>query len=415
MSFSIDNGMLMIGTSAIGGLAVAMCMLMLGYVLRRKIQFFEKCCFPAAVVGGLLFALIHFALHQTGVAEISLDTTFQSPAMVTFFTCIGFSADFKTIKKGGLLLVVYWLFCAVLAVAQNTLAFGMSYVVNISPVYAVLAGTTTMMGGHGNGGAFGLTAQEMGYAAGQAVGLACATFGLISGSLAGGPFARSIIERKKLSPSTDDWEYAQEIAKESSTRPAADLHSVLKTVTFIAVTMTIGAIAADFISRFLGDVTLPNYVGGMFMGAILRNVNEKFHFIDLDFMLIDRISEIMLSVYLALAMSSMLLWQLIDLFVPLLIILGCQLVFVLLYARVLVFPTLTKVGGNGYDAAVMCSGLLGHGLGATPNAIANMEAVTEKYGPSKKAMLVVPLVASVLIDFVMIPTIVTFFNIAIGA
>jgi len=148
------------------------------------------------------------------------------------------------------------------------------------------------------------------------------------------------------------------------------------------------------------------------MGVIMRNVNEKLHLFELDMALMDRVSDIMLSVFLALAMSSMKLWQLIDLAIPLLIILACQVAFVLLFCRFIVFPGLTKVGKSGYDAAVMCSGLLGHGLGATPNGIANMTAVVERYGPSRKALFVVPLVASSLIDFVMIPTIVIAFNYA---
>lgn len=421
MSFLYENGMWMIGTDAVTALAIAMCFLMMGYVLRRKIPFLDTCCLPAAVVGGLLFSMITLVLHNANLAEVSLDTTFQGPAMVAFFTCIGLGGDFKILKKGGKLLLVYWLFIAIIVLVQSLIPIAVSQITHFDPVYAVLAGTTTMVGGHGNGGSFGTTAEQFGYAAGNTVGLACATFGMIGGALTGGPFARRMIEKYQLEPNNEDVDFAREQAENCRKEGPLSLEVVLKHVTFLVIVMAIGTVLAKYatnaISNLLGGsmtITLPDYVGGMVLAIILRNVDEKFHFVNLNHSLVERMNDIMISVYLALAMCSMKLWQLASLFIPLLLILFLQVLFDLVYTRFMVFPTLKKVGGSAYDAAVMCSGFLGHTLGATPNAISNMSTVTEKYGPSRTAMLIVPPTGSFLADVVSIPTIVIFFNIALN-
>lgn len=410
--------MLLIGTDAVMALAIAMCFLMLGYVLRKKVKFLDASCLPPAVIGGLLFSLMTLALHSAKLAEISLDTTFQSPAMIAFFTCIGFTGDFKVLKKGGKLMLIYWIFIAVICQVQMLIPFTIAKLLDFSPVYAVLAGTTTMVGGHGNGGAFGATAESLGYAAGEVVGLACATFGMIGGALTGGPFAKRMIEKYNLKPSEEDLKYVETQKEEAQKDGVLDLVIVLKHVTILVVTMAVGTVFASLLTKFIAnvfhtDITLPAYVGGMILAIIVRNVDEKTHFLHLHEALMERINDIMISVYLALAMCSMKLWQLVSLFIPLLIILTLQVLFDLVYTRFVVYPTLKKVSGSAFDAAVMCSGFLGHTLGATPNAIANMSTVTEKYGPSRLAMLIVPPTGSFLADIVNIPTIVVFFNLAV--
>ena len=414
MSFIFENEMFLIRTDAVIALALCMCFLMLGYLIRRKFPFFERMCLPAPVIGGLLCSCLTLGLYLADIATIEMDTTFQGPAMIAFFTCIGLTGDFKTLKTGGKLMLVYWFFIAVIVVVQMIIPFTVSHFMDISPVYAVLAGCTTMVGGHGNGGAFGSTAESLGYIGATTVGLACATFGVISGSLTGGPLGRRLIEKHGLKPNLEDIEHIRVVNEESNKEGPLCLQVVLKNVTFLAVTMALGVLLSQYISSFLGRVTLPAYVGGMILAIIFRNIDEKTHIININHPLIERINDVMISVYLALAMCSMKLWELASLFIPLLVILACQVLFCYVYTRFVVFPILAKVGKSGYDAAVMCSGFMGHCLGATPNALSNMTAVIERYGPSRKAMLIVPPTGSFLADVVSIPTIVVCFNIAVN-
>lgn len=412
MTFTFVQNTLTIQLDSIGTLALALCMLMCGYSLRKKCHLLQRFCLPDVVIGGFIFMLIRMIFYTIGIIEFEMDTTFQSPAMIAFFTCIGAMTNLHSDNTVSKLLLKYWTVCALLAVIQNVIGLGTAIVLQIQPIYGVLAGTTTMMGGHGNGSAFGLTASELGFANGQEIGIACATFGMLCGAAIGSPFSKWLIYRYHLCPPE-----AKVIDALSSERksPINDQNShnktvhLIKNLTVIALIMVMGSWLALFVSGFLNNIVLPEYIGGMFLGLVVRNTicskNEQV----IDYSIISDVSDIFLNVFLSISMVSVELWQLMDIAAALLVILVIQVLFILLYARFFVFRFL----GHDYDSAVMCAGLIGHGLGATPNAIANMDSVSEKYGGSSVAMFVVPAVAASLIDLVMIPTIIVFFNFAV--
>ena len=411
MSFSMVNGITTIHLDAIGTLALALVLLLLGNYLRNHVSFLERFCIPAPVAGGFTFSFIHCILYMAGILCFEFDTAYQSPAMIAFFTCVGLATSVKGLKKGGKDIVVYYVLCCVLVTVQSILSIVLSFATGIEPIYGFLAGSTTMVGGHGNGGSFGQTITDMGYAAGLTVGMACATFGLVSGSLLGGPFANHLIKKFKLDPSRADTSFDEPV--ETLDGEVAEDHSnlnLMKHIAYIAVIMTIGGFIVAKISNLINGVTLPAYVGGMFLGVIVRNVNEKTKLIHFNQRTIDGMQDVFLAIFLAIAMMSLKLWQLIDLAIPLLIILFAQVAFIILFARFICFPLL----GKTYDTAVMLAGMIGHGLGATPNAIANITSVTSKYGPSKKAMFIVPIIAAAFLDLYLLPAIVVTFNVAVN-
>lgn len=412
MTFILTQNTLTIQMDSIGTLALALSMLLCGYSLQKKSHVLQRFCLPDVVIGGLIFMLMRTVLHVVGIIEFEMDTAFQSPAMIAFFACIGVMTDLSnnTISK---LLLKYWGVCALLAVVQNMIGLGIAIALQISPVYGVLAGTTTMMGGHGNGSAFGLAASNLGYLNGQEIGIACATFGMLCGALIGAPFAKSLIDKYHLTPFKNQMVYASYSEVESQRYDQID-HSktirLMKNLFVIALIMVLGSWLASFVSRSLNNIVLPEYIGGMFLGLIARNtVCSKYRRV-VEYSVISNVSNIFLSVFLSISMVSVELWKLKNIAAALLVILTVQVLFILLYTRFFVFRFL----GHGYDSAVMCAGLIGHGLGATPNAIANMDSVCEKYGDSNVAMFVVPAVAASLIDLVMIPTIILFFNFAVA-
>ena len=411
MSFSMVNGIATIHLDAIGTLALALVLLLLGNYLRNHVSFLERFCIPAPVAGGFTFSFIHCILYMAGILCFEFDTAYQSPAMIAFFTCVGLATSVKGLKKGGKDIVVYYVLCCVLVTVQSILSIVLSFATGIEPIYGFLAGSTTMVGGHGNGGSFGQTITDMGYAAGLTVGMACATFGLVSGSLLGGPFANHLIKKFKLDPSRADTSFDEPV--ETLDGEVGEDHSnlnLMKHIAYIAVIMTIGGFIVAKISNLINGVTLPAYVGGLFLGVIVRNVNEKTKLIHFNQRTIDGMQDVFLSVFLSIAMMSLKLWQLIDLAIPLLIILFAQVAFIILFARFICFPLL----GKTYDTAVMLAGMIGHGLGATPNAIANITSVTSKYGPSKKAMFIVPIIAAAFLDLYLLPAIVVTFNVAVN-
>ena len=411
MSFSMVNGIATIHLDAIGTLALALVLLLLGNYLRNHVSFLERFCIPAPVAGGFTFSFIHCILYMAGILCFEFDTAYQSPAMIAFFTCVGLATSVKGLKKGGKDIVVYYVLCCVLVTVLSILSIVLSFATGIEPIYGFLAGSTTMVGGHGNGGSFGQTITDMGYAAGLTVGMACATFGLVSGSLLGGPFANHLIKKFKLDPSRADTSFDEPV--ETLDGEVGEDHSnlnLMKHIAYIAVIMTIGGFIVAKISNLINGVTLPAYVGGMFLGVIVRNVNEKTKLIHFNQRTIDGMQDVFLSVFLSIAMMSLKLWQLIDLAIPLLIILFAQVAFIILFARFICFPLL----GKTYDTAVMLAGMIGHGLGATPNAIANITSVTSKYGPSKKAMFIVPIIAAAFLDLYLLPAIVVTFNVAVN-
>lgn len=403
MEFIRENGILTINLDSILTLALAVIVLLVGYGVKNRSAFLRKYCIPAPVVGGFLFMFITFIGYKTNSFNFAYENVFQSTFMLAFFTTVGLGANLKILKSGGKLLIIYWLLCGLLSLVQNTIGIGVSKAVGLESAYGMLASSVSMIGGHGAAMSYGSTFAKMGYEQAPVVGAAAATFGLIFGVLIGGPLGRRLIVKNDLKPIDDNFDSSalDNLFKEEKVE-LTNL-DVIKNVAAIIICMALGTLVSKQIGKLI-DMDFPDYVGAMFIAVILRNLNEKAHFYKFNGNLVDGIGDVMLNLYLALALMTLKLWELQDLMGGVLVVLICQVIFMLIYAYFVVF----RVLGKNYDAAVMCAGLCGHGLGATPSAIVNMTAINEEYGMSRKAMMIVPIVGAFLVDIIYQPIVLTF-------
>lgn len=389
-------------------LILAIILYLLGNFLKSNIKIFTRFCIPAPVIGGLLFCFLSLFLRITNLCSISMDTRMMPYFLSFFFTIIGLGVSTSLIKKGGKLLFLYWGLCGMLTFFQNGLSVLLSKFVNIDPLLSIMCGTVSMVGGHGYSAAFGATLESLGVNNATSVGIAAATFGLILGGLLGGPVAKFLIEKYNLKP-TESFNRKKGLKKPlnsiSSSYGSLTPYSFFEHILVILLCMSLGKLLASFIFNISGFV-LPTIVGCMFMSVIFRNANDKLRLLPLDFKLLDFLSELSLGMFLTIALMSIDLYKLSSLFGPIIIIVICQVLFIILYGVFICF----RVLGRNYDAAIIVSGMIGHGLGATPNALANMTTVTEKYGYSEKAFLVVPLVGAFLLDVFTMPSILLFIN-----
>ena len=403
MTWEMIEGVLNIRCDIIMTTALAAILLLFGFWIRKKVPFLAKYCIPAPVIGGFLFMFVTFAGHQTGAFAFKFDSTFQSPFMVAFFTTVGLGASLSLLKKGGVLLIIYWLIAGVVSIIQNFISVGLAAITGLEYPYALLAGAISMIGGHGAAGSYGSTFVEMGYPAGVTVGAAAATFGLIFAVLIGGPVGRLLIEKNHLTP--DSSETLDTSVEEVNVGHGGALVplDVIKNVAVIFICMAVGTQISNWIGKLI-NMSFPAYVGSMFVAMLVRNLNEKFHWYNFSFPLVDGIGDVMLNLYLSMALMSLDLYQLLNLIGPVLLIVACQVVMLSLLCYFVVF----RILGKNYDAAVMCAGLLGHGLGATPSAVVNMTAVKERYGMSRKAFMIVPIVGAFLVDIIYQPQTIAF-------
>lgn len=398
MSFEVIDSIFTIKADSIMTVAMAAVLLLIGFFIKSKVKFLDKYCIPAPVVGGFLFMFITFIGHITGTFSFSFDSMYQAPFMLAFFTTVGLGASISLLKKGGVLLFFYWLIAGVVSVFQNIIGVGVGKLVGLDAPFALLSSAISMCGDHGAAAAYGSTFADMGYSAAPLVGAAAATFGLISAVMVGGPVGRRLIVKYNLK--SDESEIIDSEINNINAASATKLDGmdVIKNVTSLLVCMALGTMVSGWIGKLIG-MSFPTYVGAMFVAVIVRNLNEKFHFYNFDFALVDGIGDVMLSLYLSIALMTLKLWELSGLIGGVLVVLICQVVFMILVSYFVVFRLL----GKNYDAAVMCAGLCGHGLGATPSAIVNMTAVNERYGMSRRAMMIVPIVGAFLVDIIYQP------------
>lgn len=398
MSFEVIDSIFTIKADSIMTVAMAAVLLLIGFFIKSKVKFLDKYCIPAPVVGGFLFMFITFIGHITGTFSFSFDSMYQAPFMLAFFTTVGLGASISLLKKGGVLLFFYWLIAGVVSVFQNIIGVGVGKLVGLDAPFALLSSAISMCGGHGAAAAYGSTFADMGYSAAPLVGAAAATFGLISAVMIGGPVGRRLIVKYNLKPDESEIIDSEINNINAASATKLDGMDVIKNVTSLLVCMALGTMVSGWIGKLIG-MSFPTYVGAMFVAVIVRNLNEKFHFYNFDFALVDGIGEVMLSLYLSIALMTLKLWELSGLIGGVLVVLICQVVFMILVSYFVVFRLL----GKHYDAAVMCAGLCGHGLGATPSAIVNMTAVNERYGMSRRAMMIVPIVGAFLVDIIYQP------------
>ena len=383
-------------------LALAVLVLMLGKFLRERVRLLDKFCIPAPVIGGVLFAIFTCICYVTGVAEFAFDDTLKEVCMVMFFTSVGFQANLKVLKSGGKAMIVFLGVVIVLIVSQNFLAVGLANLLGVDPLVGLCTGSIPMVGGHGTAGAFGPVLEDFGIKGATTLCTAAATYGLIAGSMMGGPLGKMLIERHHLLdtivPEDDSLLVEEEIKHErhSSMYTAASFQLI--------IAMGIGTVLSKLLS--LTGMTFPIYIGAMIAAACIRNLGEYGGKFTVYMGEINDIGGICLSLFLGMAMITLKIWQLAELALPLVVLLAGQTLFMILYSFAIVY----NVMGHDYDAAVIVSGTCGFGMGATPNAMANMQAVCDKYSPSVKAYLLIPLVGSLFADFINSLVITVFIN-----
>ena len=372
-------------------MGIAVVILLIGAWLKKKIKWLNKFCIPAPVVGGLLYAVIMFILYTYGVVEIHYDETLKNVCMVFFFTSVGFQANVKVLKKGGVGLIIFLVVVVGMIFAQNGLAILIAKGIVLDPALGLCTGSIPMVGGHGTSGAFGPVLEDFGVEGATTLCTASATFGLVAGSLMGGPLGEYLIKKKNLLAKVKEEDPS--ILMEETKKHHHQASMYASAVYQLAIAVGLGTLISWLLSKT--GLTFPVYIGAMIIAALMRNIGEATGKITIHMGEINDIGGICLSVFLGIAMITLKLWQLAELALPMLILLGGQLLLMFLVARFVVF----NVMGRDYDAAVLSAGTCGFGMGATPNAMANMQAVCDKYVPSVKAYILVPIVGSMFADF----------------
>jgi ESS family glutamate:Na+ symporter len=380
---------------------IAMLLFVLGRFLTNRIDFLKRCCIPAPVVGGLIFAIVHLLLYAGGILELTFDDNVKNFFMTLFFTSVGYTACFRLLKKGGKKVVTFLLVAIVMVCLQNVLGSVLAGVFGWDLRLGLCTGSIPMVGGHGTAGSYGpLLETEFGLEGANVLAIAAATYGLVAGSLMGGPTARSIIQKYNLSSTeseSDVMEISDETPAEKAKAERVDVDSFTNAAILLIVAAGLGTLVtqlANNIVIFGIKFTFPTYIGAMLIAAIIRNFCDAKRII-LPSTAIDIWGNVSLSIFLAIALMTLKLWQLAELAVPMIVMLLAQTVLMYVFARYVVF----NVMGKDYEAAVMTSAFCGFGMGATPNAMANMQAITKRYGPAPQAYFVVPLVGSLFIDF----------------
>ncbi|MDD6709604.1 MAG: sodium/glutamate symporter [Ruminococcus sp.] len=382
--------------------AVAVVVLMIGNFLKKKISFLQRFCIPSPVIGGLLFAIFTLILYATGIAIIDFDDTLKEVCMVLFFTSVGFQANLKVLKSGGKALIVFLVLVVALMIGQNFASIGLANVLGLDSLTGMTTGSIPMIGGHGTAGAFGPVLEDFGVSGATTVCTAAATFGLIAGSLMGGPIGNRLIKKHNLLDTikTEDDSFLVEEEEKHERHFSMYAPAVFQLI----IAVGIGTIVSELLS--LTGMTFPIYIGAMIVAAIMRNIGEYTGKITIHMGEINDLGGICLSLFLGIAMITLKLWQLADLALPLVILLAGQAVLMFLFAYFVVY----NIMGRDYDAAVIAAGTCGFGMGATPNAMANMQAICDKYAPSVKAYLIIPIVGSLFADFLNSLTITFFIN-----
>ena len=372
-------------------LAAAVVVLALGRFLRGRVRLLERFCIPAPVIGGVLFAIFTCVCYGTGIAEFAFDDILKEVCMVFFFTSVGFQANLKVLRSGGTAMIVFLVLVIGLIVGQNFVAIGLSKVLGISPLVGLCTGSIPMVGGHGTAGAFGPMLEGFGVRGATTLCTAAATYGLIAGSMMGGPVGKTLIEKhdllKTVVPEDDSLLVEDEKKHERHTNMYAD--SVFQLILAIGV----GTIFTMLLTKT--GLTFPIYIGAMLAAALMRNICEYTGIATIHMGEINDLGGISLSLFLGMAMITLRLWELASLALPLVILLAAQVLLIIIFTYVIEF----NIMGRDYDAAILVSGTCGFGTGATPNAMANMQAVCDQYVPSIKAYLLIPLVGSLFADF----------------
>ena len=386
-------------------LIVATIVLLIGRLLVHKINFLRNFNIPEPVAGGLLVAVFIYLLYTATGISLEFNTSLQDAFMLFFFSSIGLSADFSRLKAGGRGLIIFLGVVALFIVVQNSVGVGLASALGQNPVMGLITGSITLTGGHGTAGAWGkILETDYGIKGATDLGMASATFGLVLGGLIGGPIARKLVNNIEKKPITEKQstdtvaDNVVEVFENAIKQRLITSKSAIETMALFAACLSFSAImvsptvTAFFPERF----TIPQFVWALFFGVLLRNVLTRGFSVNMFDRAIDVFGNASLSLFLGIALLNLKLWQLLDLALPMLIILAVQTFVMCSYAYFVTF----RLMGSNYDAAVLSAGHCGFGMGATPTAVANMQSITERFGPSHKAFLIVPMVGAFFIDFI---------------
>lgn len=404
----------MLQSTGVGAIA-----LITGMLMTRKITWLQKFCIPSPVSGGILFSLATLVLYLTCGIEVSFDGTLKDVFMLAFFTSVGFQSNIKVLKQGGKTLVMMLVLLVVIIIAQNLIPQLITRSMGVSPLVGMAAGSISMAGGHGTAGGFSSVLEEMGLQGAGTISMAAATFGLIAGSVIGGPVAERLIRKHLTSEHMEPKDYEIDpamagIESDEASPAGREKHISSNEIEFqqyasatysLLVVMALGTLVSKLL-QYTG-ITFPTYFGASIMAAIVRNIAEQTPYRKkLEIEKIVSVGNICLSVFLGMAMISLKLWELQTLALPLIAILISQVALMILFTYFVAFRLL----GRDYDAAVLVSGICGFGLGATPNAMANMSAVCYKYHYSVKPFLIVPIIGAMFVDLLNTGIITMFLN-----
>lgn len=374
--------------------AFAGVVLYLGEGIRRLIPPLARYNIPAPVIGGLLVAIVLTWARSAGYTLLTFDTTLQSPLMIAFFASIGFAASLSLMRVGGPQVAIFLAASSVLAIVQNAVGVLLSYPLGVPPLFGVLAGSVTLAGGPATGLAFAPIFEQAGVQGASAIAIAAAMLGIISGGLVGGPVATFLIRRNALKSSAPERSAPRAEAPAShEAATGAEGHDFLRNVVLLLVTLWVGGWVSKGFKAL--EVTLPGYIGAMLVAALLRNVDDRTKLFRISGQVIEELGGVALSLFIVMALMTLELSKLASVALPILVLVAVQ---VGLTVAVCVWP-MFRLMGKDYDSAVMGGGLCGFMLGTTANAVANMEAITRKYGPAPRAFLVVPMVGAFFIDF----------------
>ena len=372
-------------------LAIAVLVLLLGRYLKKKIYVLEKFCIPAPVIGGLLFAIMTCICYVTSLAEFSFDDTLREVCMVFFFTSVGFQANLKVLKTGGKSLIIFLGLVISLILLQNFTAVGLAKLLGLNPLIGMCTGSIPMVGGHGTAGAFGPVLEDLNISGATTICTAAATFGLIFGSLIGGPLGKRLIEKHNLMKTVSNEDDSLLVEDEKKHERHTNMYA--EAVFQLILAIGLGTIFSMLLTKT--GMTFPIYIGAMLAAALMRNICEYTKITTIHMGEINDLGGICLSLFLGMAMITLKLWELASLAMPLVILLTAQVILIIIFTYIIEY----NIMGHDYDAAILVAGPCGFGMGATPNAMANMQAVCDRYAPSVKAYLLIPLVGSLFADF----------------
>ena len=378
-------------------LIAATLVLLVGKFLVQKIKFLRDFNIPEPVAGGLIAAIVLFALHEAYGVSFKFEKSLQDAFMLIFFTSIGLSADFSRLKAGGLPLVIFTAVVGAFIIVQNFVGVGLASALGLDPLIGLITGSITLTGGHGTAGAWGPDFEsKFGLTGATGLGMASATFGLVFGGLIGGPVARRLINKMGRKPivktaKSDDNDATDDIFEQAQRTRLITADSAVETLAMFAACLAFAEIVDSYDKAFFD---LPKFVWCLFAGVVIRNVLTAAFKVNMFDRAIDVFGNASLSLFLSMALLNLKLWELTGLAGPVTIILAVQTVVMILYATFVTYVFM----GRDYDSAVLAAGHCGFGLGATPTAVANMQSITQTFGPSHKAFLIVPMVGAFFVD-----------------